>query len=190
MRFAWVLAIGAGLALAGQAEAQLYKSQDRQKLFKSQSRFLDSRAATQYSGSARLRPETLGASFRSYTGAYRGIYLDMAKQAARRHNIPEDLFVKLIEQESRWNPKAKSHKGALGLAQLMPATARDLGVDPLDPYQNLDGGARYLAQQYRSFRNWRLALAAYNAGPGAVRQHGGIPPYKETRDYVRIIWGS
>jgi soluble lytic murein transglycosylase-like protein len=72
----------------------------------------------------------------------------------------------------------------------MPDTARDLGVDPLDPLQNLEGGARYLAEQYREFGSWRLALAAYNAGPDAVRKHGGVPPYRETRNYVKTIWGS
>lgn len=72
----------------------------------------------------------------------------------------------------------------------MPATARDLRVDPKDPKQNLEGGARYLAEQYRTFRSWRLALAAYNAGPGAVRKHGGVPPFRETQNYVRKIYGS
>jgi soluble lytic murein transglycosylase-like protein len=104
--------------------------------------------------------------------------------------VPADLFLRLIQQESGWNPKAKSHKGALGLAQLMPQTARVLGVDPHDPKQNLEGGARYLRQMYNKFGSWRLALAAYNAGPGAVEKYGGVPPYKETKNYVRVIWGS
>ena len=72
----------------------------------------------------------------------------------------------------------------------MPATARSLGVDRTDPYQNLDGGARYLRMQYEEFKTWRLALAAYNAGPQAVKKYGGVPPFKETQNYVRIIWGS
>ena len=72
----------------------------------------------------------------------------------------------------------------------MPETARALGVDPRDPRQNLDGGARYLARQFRTFKSWRLALAAYNAGPEAVQAHGGVPPYEETRAYVLAIWGS
>ena len=72
----------------------------------------------------------------------------------------------------------------------MPATARTLRVNPHDPLENLDGGARYLAEQYRTFRSWRLALAAYNAGPGAVQKYNGVPPYKETRGYVRAILGS
>ena len=63
-------------------------------------------------------------------------------------------------------------------------------MDPTDPQQNLEGGARYLKQQYRTFGNWRLALAAYNAGPGAVKKHGGVPPYKETRNYVKVIAGN
>ena len=72
----------------------------------------------------------------------------------------------------------------------MPATARALGVDRLDPHDNLNGGAKYLRQQYDQFRSWRLALAAYNAGPEAVRKYNGVPPYRETKNYVRVIWGS
>ena len=112
------------------------------------------------------------------------------RQAARQHGIPEDLFLRLVQQESGWNPRARSHKGATGLAQLMPGTAAKLGVNPHDPAQNLQGGARYLRMMYNQFGNWRLALAAYNAGPGAVQKYGGIPPYRETRNYVRIIAGS
>ena len=76
------------------------------------------------------------------------------------------------------------------MAQLIPSTARYLGVDIRDPYQNVDGGARYLKEQYRTFGSWRLALAAYNAGPGVVKKYGGVPPFKETRNYVKVIWGS
>ena len=100
-----------------------------------------------------------------YRGSYRGEYLEVARSAARANGVPEDLFLRLVQQESNWNPAAQSHKGALGLAQLMPQTARILGVDPLVPAENLRGGAKYLAQQYRKFGSWRLALAAYNAGP-------------------------
>jgi len=126
----------------------------------------------------------------SYRGVYKGPYLAMAREAAGRHSIPEDLFLRLVQQESGWRADARSHKGAYGLAQLMPATARQLNVDREDPAQNLDGGARYLRQQYDRFRSWELALAAYNAGPEAVRQHGGIPPYPETRNYIRKILGT
>lgn len=86
--------------------------------------------------------------------------------------------------------RAVSPKGAIGLAQLMPSTARMLGVDPWDPVQNIEGGARYLAAQYRRFGSWRLALAAYNAGPEAVTRHGGVPPYRETRTYIAQIYRS
>ena len=82
-----------------------------------------------------------------------------------------------------------SNKGAIGLAQMMPYTAVHLGVNPHDPKENLEGGARYLSQQYRRFGDWRLALAAYNAGPEAVEQYHGVPPYAETQQYVRAILG-
>ncbi|WP_439139831.1 lytic transglycosylase domain-containing protein [Roseicyclus sp.] len=152
---------------------------------------IDARAATQYAGSARLRPDfdTSGDAIPRFDGNYAGPWLDVARAAARRHGIPEDLFLRLVQQESAWNPAATSPVGAIGLAQLMPGTARLLGVDPLDPVANLEGGARYLAMQFRDFRRWDLALAAYNAGPEAVRRHGGIPPFAETQDYVRIILG-
>ncbi|MEM9231066.1 MAG: lytic transglycosylase domain-containing protein [Pseudomonadota bacterium] len=113
-----------------------------------------------------------------------------ARLAARRHGIPVGMFMALVTQESNWNPDAVSHKGAIGLAQLMPATARQLGVNPRDPRQNLDGGARYLAQQYAKFRSWRLALAAYNAGPKAVERYNGVPPFRETQNYVTTILGK
>ena len=118
-----------------------------------------------------------------------GQFQDMARAAARKHNIPEDLFLRLVQTESRFRPTAKSSKGAIGLAQLMPGTARQLGVNPHDPRQNLDGGARYLSQQYRRFGNWRHALAAYNAGPEAVSKYKGVPPYRETQRYVKLILG-
>ncbi len=124
----------------------------------------------------------------AYTGSP-GIYQDMARAAARRHNIPEDLFLRLVRTESGFRPAARSSKGAIGLAQLMPGTAQQLGVNPHDPQQNLEGGARYLRQQYQKFGDWRLALAAYNAGPGAVERHRGVPPYRETQNYVRAILG-
>lgn len=176
---------------AAPVAADMFGTKSRRDLFKNQARFLDSRGASQYENSVRLRPKsTYGTFDKRYAGKYRGQYVAMAREAARRHNVPEELFLRLVQQESGWNPRAKSHKGALGLAQLMPATARSLGVNPADPYQNLDGGARYLSRQFRKFKSWRLALAAYNAGPEAVRKYGGVPPYKETRNYVKKIWGS
>nr|WP_323782812.1 lytic transglycosylase domain-containing protein [Amylibacter sp.] len=123
-------------------------------------------------------------------GRHMDAFLAPAKDAARRHKVPENLFLRLIQQESAWNKNAKSPVGAIGLAQLMPATARELGVNPNDPHDNLEGGARYLREQFVRFGDWRLALAAYNAGPGAVNKYGGVPPYKETQNYVRKILGG
>ena len=119
-----------------------------------------------------------------------GQYESMVREAANKHNIPEDLFFKLVNQESRFNQGAVSKAGALGLAQLMPGTAEYLGVDPHDPAQNVEGGARYLKEQYDKFGSWRLALAAYNAGPGNVSKYGGVPPFEETQNYVKKIWGN
>ncbi|MFV1493579.1 lytic transglycosylase domain-containing protein [Phaeobacter sp. JH18-32] len=97
------------------------------------------------------------------------------------------LFQALIEAESSYNPTAVSPKGAYGLGQLMPATARELGVDRTDPNQNLEGAARYFLTQLALFRDIDLALAAYNAGPHRVREYGGVPPFTETRAYIARI---
>lgn len=192
--FLATLALGA-IAANGAAASDVLSTKNRSSLFKSQTSVLDTRAASQYKASVRLQPQKINTptkwgSAEPYTGKYRGAYLESAKAAANRHGVPEDLFLRLIQQESGWKPTALSHKGAIGLAQLMPGTAQLLRVNPHDPEQNLEGGARYLAQQYRTFGSWRLALAAYNAGPEAVRKHGGVPPYRETMNYVKVIWGS
>ncbi len=118
------------------------------------------------------------------------VYITDAKRIAKRHDVPEALFLALIQQESGWNRRARSSAGAIGLAQLMPGTAMYLKVNPHDPLENLEGGARYLRMQYETFGDWRLALAAYNAGPGAVQKYGGVPPYKETQNYIRRILGG
>lgn len=193
MRVALLALIGA--AMASQAAANGLRlgggTQTRSATFERQTRLMDTRLSSQYSAvierDTGARPR---AALPRYHGAYQGPYLGMARAAARRHNIPEDLFLRLVQQESRWNPQAVSSAGALGLAQLMPDTAALLGVNPHDPQQNLDGGARYLRMMYEQFGNWRLALAAYNAGPGAVQRHGGVPPFRETTEYVRIILGA
>lgn len=185
-------------SLALPAAADRLSTKSRAKLFSSQTKVLDNRASQQYKASVRLKPPTVntptkwgdGKASPKYRGRYKGIYSQMARNAARKHGVPEDLFLRLVQQESNWNPNAVSHAGAQGLAQLMPGTAAYLRVDASDPKQNLEGGARYLKEQFRKFGSWRLALAAYNAGPGAVEKHGGVPPYKETRNYVKVIWGS
>ncbi|HTD45855.1 MAG TPA: lytic transglycosylase domain-containing protein, partial [bacterium] len=95
----------------------------------------------------------------------------------------------VIYIESRFDHQSISRAGALGLGQLMPGTARAAGVDPADPWQNVLGSASVLRWNYREFRTWPLALAAYNAGSDAVRRYGGIPPYPETQWYVRaVLW--
>lgn len=193
-RFALALGIGVTVCGAGSALSAdtLFSKSNSRSSFDAALKVLDGRAAEQYSGSDRLRPKPSGSDGRvpRYTGSYKGQYLSHAKAVARKHNVPEDLFLRLVQQESGWNPSAKSHAGAIGLAQLMPQTARALGVNPHDPKQNLEGGARYLRTQYNRFRSWKLALAAYNAGPEAVAKYNGVPPYKETQGYVKIILGS
>jgi soluble lytic murein transglycosylase-like protein len=184
-----VLAQGLSLSRGGSDTAA------RADVVKRAARVIDGRLSQQYSASTRYLPKAepdlpRDETIPRYAGSYRGDYLEAARRAARAHNVPEDLFLRLVHQESRWNAQAVSHKGALGLAQLMPDTAALLKVDPHDPEQNLEGGARYLRMMYEKFGNWRLALAAYNAGPGAVQQHGGIPPFAETQNYVRVILGA
>ena len=108
-------------------------------------------------------------------------YAALVQSKARQYGIDPIVFGKLIGTESGYSESAVSPKGAMGLGQLMPETARELGVNPNDPVQNVDGAARYLRQQLDRFGNYPLALAAYNAGPEAVAKYKGIPPYKETQ---------
>jgi soluble lytic murein transglycosylase-like protein len=112
--------------------------------------------------------------------------------AAASNGIDPALLKGLVSQESGFNPSARSGAGAVGLTQLMPATASALGVtNPLDPAQSLQGGAKYLREQLDRFGgDETLALAAYNAGPGAVQKYGGVPPYAETQNYVTSVMGK
>lgn len=106
---------------------------------------------------------------------------------AQRYGVDEALALAVAEAESNFNPRAVSPKGAIGVMQLMPSTAKALGVDPFDVEQNIDGGIRYLRSLLERFRDVKLAVAAYNAGPNAVRKHRSIPPYPETRAYVERV---
>ncbi len=113
----------------------------------------------------------------------------LAREIAGRYGVDPELVTAIVSVESGFDPSAVSPKGAQGLMQLMPSTAATLGVtDPFDPLQNLDGGVRHLRSLLASYRgDRRLALAAYNAGAGAVARHKGVPPYRETRSYVRKV---
>jgi hypothetical protein len=118
-----------------------------------------------------------------------GDYARHVRRSARRWRLEPELIVAVAHTESRLNPTAVSPKGALGVMQLMPSTARLMAVkDPFDPRQNIDGGARWLRMMLDRFKgDVDLALAAYNAGPETVKRYGGIPPYAETRRYVKLV---
>ncbi|EDL48778.1 hypothetical protein ED21_23646 [Erythrobacter sp. SD-21] len=117
-------------------------------------------------------------------------YKAKVAELAARYDLSPSLIEAMVWQESRWRHDAVSPAGAQGLAQLMPGTARDLGVDPRDPFANLEGGARYLRAQLDRFDgDLEKALAAYNAGPGRVERAGGIPRIRETQNYVASIMG-
>lgn len=118
-------------------------------------------------------------------------YRAAAVELAQKYGLDPNLFVRQIQQESGFNPEARSPAGALGLAQLMPGTALDMGVMRIDPMQNLEGGAKYMRMLLDRYKgNYQLALAAYNAGMGNVDKHGGIPPFQETQSYVSRILGT
>lgn len=127
-----------------------------------------------------LRPAGLGGG----SGLSGVPYADLFTRAGAKYGVSPTLLAAVAKVESGYNPRAVSPAGARGLMQIMPATARELGVNPLDPAQAVDGAARLLAKHLRTFDSLPLALAAYNAGAGAVHKYGGIPPFEETRAYV------
>ena len=141
--------------------------------------------------SSPVRAKTAGESSSATAPQASGDFASLIQQAAEKYGVNPALVQAVIKTESNFNPRATSSAGAMGLMQLMPGTARGLGVsDPYDPAQNIDGGVRFLSGLLRRYQgDVRLALAAYNAGPGAVDRYQGIPPYRETQVYVQRVLG-
>ncbi len=190
MKLRLFLALASGLALAGTAQAEVLEIGPGGKV----KTLSDSPNATWSSNDEQLQTEGDGivipdkAVTMLTERGWAGDYAQALVEVAKANELSPYLLEAVVWQESRWNPAARSRAGAIGLAQLMPGTARDLGVDPNDPLQNLSGGARYLRQQLNRFGgNVEKALAAYNAGPGRVMTAGGIPSIPETQAYVRAI---
>ena len=136
----------------------------------------------------RVLPQQATGATPAAGGALAGVpYADLFTRAGARHGVDASLLAAVASQESSFNASAVSPAGAQGLMQFMPATAKGLGVNALDPTSAIDGAARYLSSLTKQFGSTELALAAYNAGPGTVSRYGGIPPYSETQNYVRAV---
>lgn len=139
---------------------------------------------------AKIKPNSgKEASFQKILGANKDKEINLDKifeEASQKHGIPKKLLQAVAKVESNFNPKAVSKAGASGVMQLMPATAKGLGVtDVFDAKQNINGGAKYLSSLYKKYdRDLDLTLAGYNAGPGNVSKYGGVPPFKETQNYI------
>jgi soluble lytic murein transglycosylase-like protein len=196
--------LAAGLLLAAPASADdLYRWMDARGVV----HFTDAPRHASYTKIARKRdgsgmrvfaPSTgsrsslmlrkVGSPRRAYVAPNAEIYDEIIRLASRTHGVPAALVKAVIAAESAFDPSALSPKGAMGLMQLMPGTAKDLGVDePFHDESNVHGGTRYLRQMYDRYGDWLRTLAAYNAGPQAVDRYDGVPPYEETRVYVQRV---
>ena len=184
-----LLFIVIGVAIASPADAQIYswRDADGKLVLSDKPRAGDGPMATyEVHGASTVRSTTLPTSGKSAP------YEASIAEHAGRQQVAADLVRAVIQVESAFNPTAVSPKGAMGLMQLMPATAVELGVkNPFDPDQNIRGGVTYLRKLLDRFDgNVELALAAYNAGMGNVEKYGDVPPFKETRNYVKKITGA
>jgi len=176
------------LAFAVPAEAQIYSWRDASGHLVLSNKPREG-ATGEVKTYAVAGPSLFRTTARPIASSTEGQYEDLIREHARQNGVSPDLVRAVIRAESNFNPHAVSPKGAMGLMQLMPATARDLGVaNPFRPAENIRGGVAYLARLLARYgQNVELALAAYNAGPGAVEKYGAVPPYRETQSYVRKI---
>lgn len=172
LRYAFCFGLAA-LSFAAPAQAQVIEIGDdgAARTYAKPTRFIGDDGAGDIASTVTIRPSEV----------------DRYERAAKAEGLDVHLLRAVAWTESRGRQNAVSPKGALGVMQLMPSTAAEMGINPLDPEANLHGGARYLARQLSRFQSVPLALAAYNAGPGAVLRWGGIPPYAETQAYVAQI---
>jgi soluble lytic murein transglycosylase-like protein len=178
------MALAAAALIPARADAQIYAWRDANGTLVLSDRELNTPTKIyEVEGAPAYRTTTAHVT----SGAPR--FDDIVVAHAQRHSLRPELVRAVIQVESGFNPQATSPKGAMGLMQLMPATARALGVrNPYDPEENIRGGTAYLRKLLDKYDgNEELALAAYNAGPGAVDRYGNVPPYRETRDYVRKV---
>lgn len=178
----------APFAQAGEDDIHVYKQADGTRLFTD---LRKSHPGARYMGTYG-RPTAYKSCGRMSPGLLKtrgDSYLPLIREHARTHQVPAELVRAVMQVESCFDRRAVSRVGARGLMQLMPQTAAALGVkDSFDPSQNIEGGARYLGMMRKRYpSDWKLALAAYNAGPGAVDRHRGVPPYPETLGYVKRV---
>lgn len=152
--------------------------------------YIEERMGASKAGSSPVFAQVLARASASHAPACPETLEPLISSAADKYGLDPAVLKAVICAESGFRPNAVSRAGARGLMQLMPRTARAFGVNPDDPAQNIDGGARYLKQQLDRFGSLDLALAAYNAGPGNVTKYGGIPPFAETRSYIDRVLSS